>query len=1035
MVVNISLFSVACGVSLYLGQFSKDTGLNWEFYLMIWVVNALWMNIQAVIHAGSVPPSLEFSMATYPLAALSGTAPYMSEWFDTLTDTVFAFMCLDSSHLFVKFMGLGALGWLVILHVVLALVFKDIANEMAAAYFSVFSTEPISSNSEDLPLKTKLWLKLYAQCTTNKRLWIAAEEVPQAYFRVMYAYFEQPSWIFTAVMVLIPWTKFLVSVCFPTCLAKRVVPFWRLSLKQAIACGDQEKLADVNNILCLYGSVDLLSKVLEPKVADEETAELLQNLRDNGGPGKPLRELADTLILFGQGVQSLELESVDLWTTHLCFIAQRCLETKLQSLSVYNIVLMPTALDVLANSAMLCLQELRLTRCTVRDKGAMSLATGIQRSSTLQHFEQTGNQIGGEAALALADCLKESETLCSVKLAIDQWHFGRTNGDKTEIGQAFVEALTARASTLKSFSLLRQARHPFDTGLMFQVPWNKLLQTPASLISVALQGYIVNTNQVDAIAKGLADNTTLTHLDLSYNSFGDLGVDLLMTALSKNATTNLKKLYLKNISCTDRALLPMHACTRPPLRFLDLRKNSFSVSAPIVFNEELYSCGKNQSEGPISKSLTTRKVLVVRDLSTEQYEEAHFTELHRACYEGDFRNVEQLLKSQPIENLDLERVAEGHGTCLEIAARHDELRIVKMLVRARAYPGSALRDAIRAHHWEVADCLRAAGAAPAEPTSGEQTAAGVQASAAVNKQDERGRTPLFKAVLQFSEEEVRALLFARADVNIASFENCDQPQETPLTVACRRMDGVEIVRKLLQGGSPVDSMTNKNCTALHVAASCSSVETVQVLLDANADIEALDKTGCSPLYYAESAEIVKCLLDKKATISSSCFLDALQMPHFLGKDLSKLKILLEAKADPNAEQDGWLPLHFSMVASSKLVGLAPLQQGALAQEEQRALADCVTSPWPYIEQSAADHRAGLLKLLIGAGAQVNLASEASGETALCLACRAGDTTAAQVLLEASADPTIADKTGETPLTLAMNSEEMKEVFEKYNQAA
>jgi len=1070
MCAHILLCSSACAVSLWKKQFSKDTGLNWEFYLIIWTVNALWMNLQAIIRVFRSTPSTSFALSTYPMAAMAGTAPYLSEWFDTLLDTIFGFMCLASPHYPLQVLGVVALTWLLSLHVVLALCWKDAAVEIFSAYFSVLDAEPIDPRLKELPFSTKCWLKLYSQCSPVRRRMTEMEDLPQAVFKILYAYYEEPNFVFTAVMILLPMCKIVAGYCFQRCLARRIVPFWRRSLTSAMVCDNQEKLREVDEVLCLDGQGELLTAVLDPgplassldaEGQTNERDELLSLLQDRGEGYSPLSKLASLSMQLAREAASksvsLEVHKTELHQSHVCFLTRQAADVNLHKLHFYDIKLSNSALKVLAKSVMLTVEDLGLVNCQIGDAGAGIISIGMKRSKRLRHLDLTENRIGVKGGHAIGLCLKDAQKLESLHLSVQRWL-----SSTGEPGAIFLQSLTEEACPLQALclSLTSTSTSKPTSAKALSLPWSKLLLAPANLTVLTLNGQIVDSNQAKDIGEALALNTSLTHLDLSFNNIGDVGVEKLVINLEDHNST-LKKLYLQHVRCTDRALLSLTIFKRPHLRYLDLLGNQISHEATKILGQ----CGlltPMQLTSRVSEFYMGHTKFVtdipdylrgrIRVFQPVPYKKSDWSELHRACYEGDVQFVENYVRSEVIEGLetfDAER-----ATPLAVAARHGELKIVKLLLAAMADPtcgdNTGLKDAVHAQHGAVVVALLQAGAGRTK--LGVETVAWAAAvegaleliDVDINMQDHEGQTPLFIAAMEGSAKQVAALIAARADVDI----KCGRSKEVPLLAACRRQDSAEIVQHLLQARSSANAGSAEDQrSALHIACIDSSVAIVGLLLDAGADIEALDAGCCSPLFYADEAAKAKLLVERKAAISDGCLFDAATMPKKEAKVPYKLKLLLDANANPNAQRGGW-PLLFFIAANAKLWGVDVAGREKQQLEMMRAViasradVNCFADGskndgvgGSCIAQVASYKRLDMLQLLISSAAQVDLPTQESGKTALFFACEKNCPAAALMLLEASADPNLANKGGETPLQLVQYNDGMKRIFEQHRKGS
>ncbi|XP_024025168.1 uncharacterized protein LOC21407303 [Morus notabilis] len=174
----------------------------------------------------------------------------------------------------------------------------------------------------------------------------------------------------------------------------------------------------------------------------------------------------------------------------------------------------------------------------------------------------------------------------------------------------------------------------------------------------------------------------------------------------------------------------------------------------------------------------------------------------------------------------------------------------------------------------------------------------------------------------------------------------DEDGETPLIHAARQ-GHTDTAKFLLEHGADPSIASNLGATALHHSAGIGDIELLKYLISKGVDVNSQSDSGTPLIWAAGHAQP-----------------DA-------------VKVLLEHKADPNAETDDNITPLLSAVAASSL---------------------------PCLE------------LLIQAGAKVNIS--AGGATPLHIAADNGSTEIINCLLKAGADPNVTDEDGTKPILVA-----------------
>jgi len=305
-----------------------------------------------------------------------------------------------------------------------------------------------------------------------------------------------------------------------------------------------------------------------------------------------------------------------------------------------------------------------------------------------------------------------------------------------------------------------------------------------------------------------------------------------------------------------------------------------------------------------------------------------------------------------------------------------------------------------------------------------------------------------EAVFRDDVDEVKRLLFQGADIDeynlydvsalslacefghteialmlITSKDKVDSQRfglETPLMLAARNGD-VVIVKALLAAGAEVDHRDGKGRTALMWAAAAGNAEVVDVLMESDADVSYhLEREGFSAFHFAAregKTEVVKRFLDRGFVVNAvmapkskgvrkprgkmSTLLLAVESAHF------ELAIeLVEAGADPNDQRSGFAPLHAATWVRRTKLGDNPLGDPAPRGSGN------VTS-LQFVDR------------MLQRGADVNLRLKdgkadlnSKHATPFLLAAQTADIPLMKLLLNAGADPKIANRDGCTALIAA-----------------
>ena len=364
----------------------------------------------------------------------------------------------------------------------------------------------------------------------------------------------------------------------------------------------------------------------------------------------------------------------------------------------------------------------------------------------------------------------------------------------------------------------------------------------------------------------------------------------------------------------------------------------------------------------------------------------------------------------------------------------------------------------------------------------------LNAGADPNSADVYGRTWIHHAILANSKELLKTVIDNGADVNATNKKNV-----TALMIASRRgnIDAVnellsagadptiedrlgatwihhavgegcskKFLQAIIDHGADVNTTNKKNVTALMTACRIGNADAINILINAGADPNSADVYGRTWIHHAISAnskESLQAVIDNGADVNATnkSNVTALMMACRLG-NTDAINILLNAGVDPNsADVYGRTWIHHAILADSKELLKVVIEKGAdlnatnkknvtaLMIACQRRNIDAVNELMnagadPTIEDGLGatwiHHAVGegcskeFLQAIIDHGADVN-ATNKKNVTALMLACTKGNAGAINILLNAGADPNIADNNGYTCLHYAADRDCSKETFQ------
>ncbi|XP_034059200.1 ankyrin repeat and SOCS box protein 2-like [Gymnodraco acuticeps] len=275
----------------------------------------------------------------------------------------------------------------------------------------------------------------------------------------------------------------------------------------------------------------------------------------------------------------------------------------------------------------------------------------------------------------------------------------------------------------------------------------------------------------------------------------------------------------------------------------------------------------------------------------------------------------------------------------------------------------------------------------------------------VNRCSLKSESALLLAAGQGNVSCVDFLLKHGADPNIAN-----KDRETTLFIACEKPNEA-IVDLLLRGGAEVNRSNAQGASALHEVCMNGQLKLCRMLLESGAHLQSKNVYGIRPLFIAAQhghADIIQLLAKKGADVDgqaadgASPLFEACKNGH-----VSAVEVLLSLKADANRSmKSGLLPLHVAVQNNhSRIVSLL-IQVTSMVRVQRSGI-----SPLHIAAEKNQDE---IMDLLIKSGFEVNSElSEAFSimykdrrSTALCFSVHNMNLEAAEMLLEAGADPNL-----------------------------
>ena len=330
---------------------------------------------------------------------------------------------------------------------------------------------------------------------------------------------------------------------------------------------------------------------------------------------------------------------------------------------------------------------------------------------------------------------------------------------------------------------------------------------------------------------------------------------------------------------------------------------------------------------------------------------------------------------------DVNATSKETSTALMIACEKSYKDAINVLLKAGADPNFALDDS-------SVTCFMCA---VLKDCSNDVLQAMIDRGADVNATNKQNCTALMVACTKRYMDAIYLLLKAGANPNIA-----DDCGVTCLMRAVGEDCSNEVLQAIIEHGADVNATNKQNCTALMIACTKRYIDAIYLLLKSGANPNIADDCGVTCLMRAVgedcSNEVLQAIIDHGADVNSiSKETGTALMIACARRYINAINLLLEAGASPNIALDdsGVTCLMFAVGE------------------------DCNNEA---------------LRAMVNYGADVNTTGRGN-HTALIKACKNGYTDAINLLLEAGADPNIADDSGVTCLMFAVGEDCSNEVLQ------
>lgn len=374
----------------------------------------------------------------------------------------------------------------------------------------------------------------------------------------------------------------------------------------------------------------------------------------------------------------------------------------------------------------------------------------------------------------------------------------------------------------------------------------------------------------------------------------------------------------------------------------------------------MVSAARRGSEPIVRLSLLLGTDVDVRDTSGR-------TSLYEAAKYGHLEIAEFLVE----RGADVHAPRDHPGyTPVHVAAEYGHVEVVRLLLEAGAHADVK-------NVWYQTPLSQLAWMA--QENADEIAALLLERGADVNSRDNRGFTPLHRAVREGKVAFARYLAANGADVSAST------DQGTTVLRYAMRYEQLEAARVVIEAGADIDATYGENGRSeLGYAVRSRDTTVVEFLLEHGARSDVSGNDGWTPVHLAANdghVDFVRRMLDAGADIELPGVNGTILMEAVHGEHLELVEFLLRRGALPDTpDEEGWPPLHLATYHGTVQLVRAMLEGGA----DPNLSSDGVPPPlWNAANRGHAE----VLRLLWESDADVNV--QYRGRTPLAMALRNG----------------------------------------------